>query len=208
MATKKITLVIPDAGPLISLATGNALDLLLALRPGVRLVLTDFVYFEVTVFQDRFLDGAQIADFVKKHQAAIEIVPTSIGEFAIPGIQEKLRNNPNVPWPNDLGELSISSFVTTSKDFNPGEPTLVLIEDDWFTSHAYAVPGNVHLLSTSAFLDGLEAQGVIESAALIRSAIQSKRPGFKIDFVVDKEAQKIPEGTSWRESFSRDKRAT
>ena len=201
MANKRITIVIPDAGPLISLAMGDALHLLLDLQPGVRLVLTDFVYFEATVFADRFLDGAQIARFIKKNKSTIEVVATTIGEFAIPTIREKLRKDPDAPWPNDLGELSISSFITTSKDFNPGEPTLVLIEDDWFTANSYAVPGNVHLLSTSAFLDGLEAEGVIESASAIRRLIQSKRPGFKIEFKMDKEASKIPEGTRWRKSF-------
>ncbi len=201
MAKKRITIVIPDAGPLISLAMGDALHLLLALRPGVRLVLTDFVHFEATVFADRFLDGAQIASFIKMNRDAIEVVATTIGEFAIPTIKEKLRKDPNAPWPHDLGELSISSFITTSKDFNPGQPTLVLIEDDWFTANAYAVPGNVHLLSTSAFLDGLEAEGIIESAAAIRKLIQGKRPGFKIEFKVDKEAEKIPAGTRWRKSF-------
>lgn len=201
MAKKRITIVIPDAGPLISLAMGDALHLLLSLKPGVRLVLTDFVHFEVTVFADRFLDGAQIASFVKKNQRDIEVVATTIGEFAIPTIKEKLGKDPDAPWPHDLGELSISSFITTSKDFNPGEPTLVLIEDDWFTANSYAVPGNVHLLSTSAFLEGLQAEGVIDSAGAIRKLIQSKRPGFKIEFKVDKEAAKIPEGTRWRKSF-------
>lgn len=207
MAKKRITIVIPDAGPLISLAMGNALDLLLLLRPGVRLVLTDFVHFEVTVFQDRFLDGAQIAAFIAKHSDVIEILPTTIGEFAIPGIREKLRLNPRAVWPNDLGELSISSFITSSKNFNPGEPTLVLIEDDWFTDHAFAHLGNVHLLSTSAFLQGLEAQGIIPSAAQIRGQIQSRRPGFRSDFLVDREAPKISEGSTWLESFTRPKSA-
>ncbi len=201
VAKKRITIVIPDAGPLISLAMGDALHLLLALQPGARLVLTDFVHFEATVFADRFLDGAQIASFINKNKNTIEVVATTIGEFAIPTIREKLRKNHDSPWPNDLGELSISSFITTSKDFNSGEPTLVLIEDDWFTTNAYAVPSNVHLLSTSAFLDGLEAEGIIESASAIRSLIQGKRPGFKIEFMIDREAEKIPQGTRWRKSF-------
>ena len=208
MAKKRITIVIPDAGPLISLAMGNALELLLLLRSGVRLVLTDFVHFEVTVFQERFLDGAQIAAFIAQHPDVIEILPTSIGEFAIPGIREKLRLNPQAAWPSDLGELSISSFITNSKDFNPGEATLVLIEDDWFTAHAFTLPGNVHLLSTSAFLQGLEEQGIIPSAAQVRSQIQSRRPGFRADFAVDQEALKIPGGSTWRDSFARNRDAS
>ena len=81
-----------------------------------------------------------------------------------------------------------------------------MIEDDWFTSNVYAVPGNVHLLSTSAFLAGLEALGVIESATAIRSLIQSKRPGFKVEFLIDRPAEKISGGTTWAGSFSAGKK--
>ncbi len=41
MTQKRITVALADAGPLISLAMGDALDLLLLARPGVRLVVTD-----------------------------------------------------------------------------------------------------------------------------------------------------------------------
>lgn len=37
----------------------------------------------------------------------------------------------------------------------------VLIEDDWFVGNSYAVPGNVHLLSTASFLDGREKADLI-----------------------------------------------
>jgi len=46
-AKRPIRLVIPDTGPLISLAAGDALDLLLLAREDVRIVLTDMVEFEV-----------------------------------------------------------------------------------------------------------------------------------------------------------------
>lgn len=50
---KTIQVVLPDAGPLISLALGNALDLLLLASNDVRLVLTDVVEFETTHRTDR-----------------------------------------------------------------------------------------------------------------------------------------------------------
>lgn len=58
--------------------------------------------------------------------------------------------------PQDLGELSITNFVISVRRANPGEPVLVLIEDDRFIGNSYAVPGNVHLLSTASFLQGPE----------------------------------------------------
>jgi hypothetical protein len=78
---------------------------------------------------------------------------------------------------------------------------LVLIEDDWFAANSYAVPGNVHLVSTSAWLDGLEELGLIPSAAAVRTQIQAGRPNFRAGLLVDKEAENIIEGTEWRSRF-------
>ena len=84
---------------------------------------------------------------------------------------------------------------------NPGAPTLVIIEDDWFAAHSFAVPGHVHLVSTSAWLGGLETLGRIPSAAAVRAQIQAARPNFRADSLLDMEAEKIPEGTEWRTRF-------
>ena len=45
---KRIRIVIPDAGVLISLAAGGLLDLMMTFRPGVQVVITDVVEYEVT----------------------------------------------------------------------------------------------------------------------------------------------------------------
>ena len=78
---------------------------------------------------------------------------------------------------------------------------LVIIEDDWFSANSFSVPGNVHLLSTSAWLDGLEALGQIPSAAAVRAQILAARPNFRADFLADIEAEKIQDGTEWRSRF-------
>ena len=44
-AKKTIRVVLPDSGPLISLARASALDLLLTFREGIRIVLTDVVVY-------------------------------------------------------------------------------------------------------------------------------------------------------------------
>jgi len=103
--------------------------------------------------------------------------------------------------PIDLGELSITNFVMSLRTSNPGDPMLVIIEDDWFAENAYAVPGNIHLLSKSAWLDGLEALGRIPSASDVRSRIQARRPNFRADFFVDLQAEKLAGGTEWPSSF-------
>ena len=201
MTKRRITVVIADAGPLISLAMGQALDLLLLARPGVQVVLTDVVYFEVTALADRYADGAEIAQFLAQNQDRIAIKETTIGKLALPNLRLQLEQGQKVQWGEDFGELSISGFVKSARTFNPGSPTLVLLEDDWFEENAYALPGNVHLVSTSSFLDGLERHGVIPSAQAIKDRILRRRPGFRRDYLLDREAHKIADGTTWKASF-------
>lgn len=80
---------------------------------------------------------------------------TTIGSIALADLKRKAEAGLPASLPKDLGELSITNFVMSLRTSNPGDPMLVVIEDDWFAENAYAVPGNIHLLSTSAWLDGL-----------------------------------------------------
>ena len=128
-------------------------------------------------------------------------MPTTIGSLALGDLQRKAAAGQPAVLPKDLGELSITNFVMSLRTTNPGDPMLVIIEDDWFAENAYAVPGNIHLLSTSAWLDGLQALGRIASAAELRSRIQARRPHFRADFLVDLQAEKIVGGTEWPSRF-------
>ena len=193
--------MIPDTGPLISLAAGGALDLLLLARKNVRIVLTDIVAFEATSKADQYVDGQAIKQFLDDNRHRVEVVETTLGSLALPQMREDIASGRPARLPRDLGELSITNCVISLRERNPGEPTLVLIEDDWFASNTYAVPGNVHLLSTSAFLDGLEAAGVIPSASEVRTSIQAQRPNFRADFWLDQSAEKIDDGSEWVSQF-------
>lgn len=197
-----IRIFIPDAGPLISLAQGQALDLLLLVADDVRLVLTDVVEFEVTHRADRFPDATAIQAFLSLHADRIEVVATTIGALALADLQRKAERGEPAVLPKDVGELSITNFIISLRGSgNPGEPVLVLIEDDWFATNTYALPGNVHLLSTSAWLDGLQSAGLVDSAATVRARIQAARPHFRADWHIDVMAEKVVGGTEWRSQF-------
>jgi hypothetical protein len=202
-AKQSIRVVLPDTGPLISLALGDALDLLLLVASDVRIVLTDVVEYEATHRAHDLPDAKAIVSFLQAHAGQVEVMPTTIGSIALADLRRKAKVGSPAALPKDLGELSITNFVMSLRTSNPGDPMLVIIEDDWFAENAYAVPGNVHLLSTSAWLDGLESLGLIASAAAVRSKIQARRPNFRGEFVVDQPAQKIIGGTQWKASFRR-----
>jgi hypothetical protein len=185
-----IRVVLPDSGPLISLACADALDLLLSFHDGVRIVLTDIVDFEVTHRSDDLADAAAIRRFIEVNKSRIDVMPTTVGSLALEDIKRRREAGQQAWLAKDIGELSITSFVIAMRTTNPCEPTLVILEDDWFESNTYALPGNVHLLSTSAWLDGLEQMRVIESAADVRSRIRKVRPNFRAEHFLDQEASK------------------
>ena len=198
---RPVRIVLPDAGPLISLALGNALDLLLLAADDVRLVVTDVVEFEATHRSDQYADAVIIRNFLREHAQRVEVLPTTIGTLALADLRRRALAGEQVRLSKDLGELSITNFVISLRTVNPGDPMLVIIEDDWFSANSFSVPGNVHLLSTSAWLDGLEALGQIPSAAAVRAQILAARPNFRADFLVDIEAEKVQDGTEWRSRF-------
>lgn len=201
--SQPIRVLLPDTGPLISLASADALDLLLCVSDDVRLVLTDVVHHEATRRAAAYIDGARILAFLQMHAERVEVLPTTVGQLALQDMVKRVAQGGSDALPADLGELSITSVVISLRTANPGDPMLVLIEDDWFQANAYALPGNIHLVSTAAWLDGLQALGVIASAAELRARIQLARPHFRADWLVDSAAEKIEGGTEWRSRFKR-----
>ena len=186
---KSIRLVIPDSGVLISFAESDLLDLLTVFHPHVDLVITDVVEYEVTHRID--IENAQrIRAFLSKNEGRIQVDTTSFAS------QLKLiREGAKFDLPNDAGEMSIYSYVNTTRKSNPGEATLILFEDDWFIENAVR-PGNVHLLSTRAFLDGLEAlEPKFSSAAALREILK-RRPTVQAA-KVDEVASKVADGSEW-----------
>ncbi len=200
-----IRVVLPDSGPLISLACADALHLLLSFHEGVRIVLTDVVEFEATHRRDDLPDAQAIRQFIERHRDRIEVMPTTVGSLVLADLRRQQLEGRSASLPKDMGELSITSFIISMRTANPGEPTLVILEDDWFESTAYAMPGNVHLLSTSAWLDGLEVMKVIASAAQVRASIQAARPHFRGGHLLDREATKLSHGTDWQSAVQRGK---
>lgn len=209
---QQIEIVIADSGPLISLAHADKLDLLLLFKDDVRLVITDFVEFEVTRHRDRHADAKVICNFINRHAGKVVIQETSIGKTMKQMVQlrEMFEENPQFRQlmidnkseppaiPKDIGELSIISFANEMIVNPPGVPLLILAEDDFFLHSGAAVPGNAHILSTHAFLETLCELGAIKDAQAIWDVIQGKRPTVN-PAKVDRPAGKI--NTDWKSTI-------
>ncbi len=164
-------LLIPDSGPLFSLAAGNLLPLLANFNVGI----TDIVRDE-TVNKGQKANASKEAqsllDYYNANSANISTFPTQVGAL----IATQRRLEPNYRLPPNLGELSIQSLLTELEITSPWASPVVLFEDSWFLNNATSLTKPYVLLSTQAFLEYAQEKKWIKSAARAREAIAKARP--------------------------------
>ncbi len=165
-------LLIPDAGPLFSLAAGKLLALLANFNVGI----TDVVRDE-TINRGNRADASAEAQLLLAyyHQNApnIQTFPTQVGANLV-----VLRaRDPAYQPPQNLGELSIQSLLIDLQMSDPGSNPVILFEDHWFLNHGAMLTKPCTLLSTQAFLEYAESKKWIPSAEQARQGILQNRPG-------------------------------
>ncbi len=163
---KCCAVIIPDAGPLISLWVADQLPLLLVLD--MKIIVLDVVYDNLTSDNANYQSatGKNIKEFIDVNQPTFIIEETSVGQNE----QEKVSHGEKRS--KNAGELAITDFMTSEcglvKYLTTKEPVFVLFEDsDIQIMQFRRKPPNLHLVSTVAMLRGLEILGVIKSADLI-----------------------------------------
>jgi hypothetical protein len=166
-------IVLPDAGPLITLAYADALDLLLA--PGWPVRVVDMVLEEVT--RTATPTSAKIAHWVAEH--GLPMVPTRTCEHyraaRSEGGDKRARSN--------LGELAIQEAMHTLALTEPDTVAVFLFEDHRIARATFLVPDNCRKVSTRAWLLFLEGRVWIGSAAEIeRAAIAGGRNFSRLRF--------------------------
>jgi hypothetical protein len=164
-------LVIPDAGPLFSLAAGDLLDLLSHFRVGI----TDMVKEETIdrgLIAGASIEAKRILAYYNANAAQIEIFDTQVGAT----IKAARAVNPAYKTPKNIGELSIQSMLIDLQLMSSGNPPVVLFEDSWFLNNAAGLAKPCILISTQAFLGYAERKRWIKSAERTRQSIARLRP--------------------------------
>ena len=153
----KVVLVVPDAGPLISLAKADCLDVLLLL--GFPIYVVDQVLSEVTRNR-QFPDALRIEEFVRDHPDAVYEFSTAVGQAAA-----HRRAQGEVRQPGQ-GEAAIAEFLQRLDEVtgDADAPVLLLFEDSDILKNRFLIQENLHLVSTLGLLRGLEQKGVLSSA--------------------------------------------
>lgn len=164
--------LLPDAGPLITLAYADALDALF--KPGWTVMLVDMVLHEITRNQTPTSDKLAAWATAKR----IPVLPTKT--FA----HFKLADAAGAaPRKNKLGDLAIQESMNEFALMLPPRTGVFLFEDHKIARTSFLVPDNCRKISTRAFLVFLEQKGLIPSAADIeRRAALAGRAFSKLRF--------------------------
>ena len=165
--------LLPDAGPLITLAYADALDVLF--KPGWPIVLVDMVLHEVT--RNQTPTSEKLAQWVAASKPSVRTTRT------FQHYQQTLAANPAAARTANLGELAIQETMNDFALDQPQKTGVFLFEDHKIARASFLVPDNCRKISTRAFLLFLEQKGWLASAAEIeRRAIQAGRSFSRLRF--------------------------
>ena len=158
-------LLLPDSGPLITLAYADALDLLF--KPGWSVQIVDMVLLEVT--RNKTPTSQAIAAWVKKN--ALHIVPTKTHQHC-----RRTHSTSFSLRKSNLGELAIQEAMNDFALLIPPPTGIFLFEDHKVARTGFLLPDTCRKVSTRSFLIFLEQKGWLKSAVDIeRKAIQNGR---------------------------------
>ena len=179
MASPADVVLLPDAGPLITLAYADALDVLH--KPAWSVALVDMVLHEVT--RSHTPTSEKIAQWAARKQ--VPILPTEIFARYQQLLATQTAQNLG-PRKSNLGELAIqeamNGFALAAPSALP-KTGIFLFEDHKIARKSFVLPDNCSKISTRAFLLFLEQKGLIDSAAQIeRLAIQAGRAFSSLRF--------------------------
>lgn len=165
--------LLPDAGPLITLAYADALELLF--KPGWPVVLVDMVLHEVT--RNPTPTSAKLAQWAAAGPVTVRATRTFRHH------QQTLATEAAAARTANLGELAIQETMNELALEQPRQTGVFLFEDHKIARASFLLPANCRKISTRAFLLFLEQQGWLESATDIeRRAIQAGRNFSRLRF--------------------------
>jgi hypothetical protein len=165
-------ILLPDAGPLITLAYADALDLLF--RLGWSVVLVDMVLHEVT--RNSTPTSEKLGRWAQDKRLAIVTTRTFLHD-------QRNRVAPTSPRRAHLGELAVQEAMNDFALAEPPKTGVFLFEDYKIARASFLLPDNCRKVSTRAFLLFLEHKGWLDSAADIeRRAVQAGRAFSRLRF--------------------------
>ena len=170
MAEAEIVLL-PDAGPLITLAYADSLDLLF--KPGWPVQLVDMVLHELT------RSATPTSELIARSAAKVPVLTTRTYQR----YRDAVDRGDATARKANLGELAIQEAMNDIAQSNPPRTGVFLFEDHKIARASFLLPDNCRKISTRAWLLFLEQNGWLNSAAQIeRTALNNGRKSSQLRF--------------------------
>ena len=170
MAQPSDIALLPDAGPLITLAYADALEVLML--PGWQVRVVDMVQHEVT--RNPTPTSKKLAKWLKRK--SVQIISTQTFHIHAQVLGQPGRKA-------NLGELAIQEAINQMALAQPPQRAVMLFEDHRIASANFYLPDDSLKVSTRAFLTFLQDKGWIDSASDIeRQAILAGRQFSQLRF--------------------------
>jgi len=169
-------ILLPDAGPLITLAYADALDLLF--KPGWSVQLVDMVWHEIT--RNQTPTSEKIHQWVSLH--SLPILSTRIFRQ----YSEALAKGDAKFKKSNLGELSIQEIMNGFALAETHPNGVFLFEDHKIARASFLLPDTCRKVSTRAYLLFLERRGLLgdgqTAASVEQAAIRNGRNFSQLRF--------------------------
>lgn len=162
-----ITLVVPDASPLLSLGRVDRLDIFSAFVVPIHIV--DVVAEEAVRPQNDV--NSAVRAWLDKRPNNVSIVETNVGL----GLKHR-RERGETPQTGNLGEIAVDEYATVlARQGSDRLIPLVLFEDPDMLELRVARLSHVHMINTAALLRNLKALDVVDDAVDILDEINRLR---------------------------------
>ena len=181
--TRSIDLILPDAGPLISLAHADRLDLLAVFERPV--VVLDVVRLECLRKPDA-PDHPRLASWFQEGEARVGIVETPIGPVYRDALKRE-RSGADPVATRGLGDAALSwALGNIDRLSRPDALPLVLVEDRRLAKELRGI-GAAHILSTRSWLAALADAGLVDFNMVLAAMARRGRDlsALSIDAQVD-----------------------
>jgi hypothetical protein len=170
----RISILVADSGPLITLAAAGELDLLT--KTGARLIIPDMILIEAT--RDMLKPGAYAIQDWAANAFDITFVPTRIAL----DYSNRLAADPKFRG-NNYGEYAAREVLNKQLARDPLLKASLIYEDGRVASASFraTVHTSVDFMTTHDFLVAMELEGVIPSASDVFDRAQAAMPARNVN---------------------------